>query len=160
MDPRKKGISHILFEKRWNVFVSAILIGIIGVITWPISIAFGRNAGLGITTPTSNLLQYLLTGDIYYINWGVFLVLGILIGSYVSAKLSGEFKLRIPDVKTVVRSALGGSLMGIGAVLAGGWPIGNGLVQTSIFTWQGWIALVTIILGTWFASHFIYKINN
>ena len=83
-------------------------------------------------------------------------MLGIFVGSFVGAKASGEFRLRTPDTKTVVRSAGGGILMGFGASLAGGCSIGNGLVMTSLMTWSGWVALLFMILGTWTASYFVF----
>lgn len=151
--PKKKGLSHLLFEKRWHPFFTATLVGLIAILAWPLSEATGRMHGLGITTPSANIVQYLVTGQISFINWGVFLVLGILIGSFLAAKASGEFRFRAPDVRTSLRSCSGGILMGIGASLAGGCTIGNGLVETAIFSWQGWISLPFMILGTWFAAH-------
>ncbi|MEG6532071.1 YeeE/YedE family protein [Caldibacillus thermoamylovorans] len=156
MKPKRSGLSHLLFEKRWHPFFSATLIGIIAIAAWPLSVATGRIAGLGITTPSANIIQYLITGDQSFINWGVFLVLGIFIGSFIAAKASGEFRFRMPDVKTGINSFIGGNLMGIGASLAGGCNIGNGLVMTAMMTWQGWIGLLFIILGTWTASYFVY----
>lgn len=46
--------------------------------------------------------------------------------------------------------------MGFGASVAGGCSIGNGLVATATLSWQGWIALASMILGTWFMSYFIF----
>ncbi|WP_100332571.1 YeeE/YedE family protein [Bacillus xiapuensis] len=154
MKPKKTGIAHLLFEKRWHPFVTATLIGLIAILAWPLSEATGRMFGLGITTPTANLLQYAISGDSSFLNWGVFLVLGILIGSYIAAKGSGEFRFRTPDAGTCLKSAGGGILMGIGASLAGGCSIGNGLVETALFTWQGWISLPFMILGTWTGAYF------
>src|SRR5690606_38682899 len=91
-----------------------------------------------------------------YINWGVFLVLGIFFGSYIAAKGSREFRFRMPDAKTGITSFIGGNLMGFGASLAGGCSIGNGLVMTAMMTWQGWFSLLFIILGTWTASYFVF----
>lgn len=156
LKPKKTGLAHILFEKRWNPFVTAVLIGLIATAAWPLSAATGRVFGLGITAPSANILQFLVSGDIDFINWGVFLVLGIFLGSFFGAKMSGEFRLRVPDTKTCVRSASGGLLMGFGASLAGGCSIGNGLVMTAMMTWSGWIALVFMILGTWTASYFVF----
>ncbi|MBV6539926.1 YeeE/YedE family protein [Ursidibacter maritimus] len=153
LKPKKSGIAHLLFEKRWNPFVTAILIGLIALIAWPLSISTGREFGLGITGPSANIMQYLVTGEHKFINWGVFLVIGILLGAFVAAKGSNEFRFRVPDVKTVLYSAFGGSIMGIGASLAGGCSIGNGLVETSFFSWQGWISLPIMILGTWFGAY-------
>lgn len=156
MKPKRTGLAHLLFEKRWHPFFTAALIGLIAILAWPLSVATGRVAGLGITTPSANILQFLVTGDQAFINWGVFLVLGIFLGSYIAAKASGEFRFRMPDAKTGIRSFMGGNLMGVGASLAGGCSIGNGLVMTAMMTWQGWIGLIFMILGTWTASYFIF----
>lgn len=152
--PKKQGIAHILFEKRWHPFVTATLVGLIALLAWAWSVPTGRNFGLGITGPSANIMQYLVTGESKFINWGVFLVLGILLGSFIAAKASNEFRFRVPDVTTVLRSALGGVVMGIGASLAGGCSIGNGLVETAFFSWQGWVSLPVMILGTWVAAYF------
>lgn len=156
MKPKRSGLAHFLFEKRWHPYFSATLIGLIAIAAWPLSVASGRIAGLGITTPSANIIQYLVTGDQSFINWGVFLVLGIFIGSYIAAKASGEFRFRMPDVKTGINSFVGGNLMGVGASLAGGCTIGNGLVMTAMMTWQGWVGLLFMILGTWTASYFVF----
>jgi hypothetical protein len=154
---KRKGLNHLLFEKRWHPFVTAILVGLIAILAWPLSEATGRMSGLGITTPSANILQYLVTGDSKkYVNWGVFLVLGIFVGSFIAAKGSREFRFRSPDAKTAVSSFVGGILMGFGASWAGGCSIGNGLVMTAMMTWQGWISLIFMILGTWTASYFVY----
>lgn len=152
--PKKQGIAHILFEKRWHPFVTATLVGLIALLAWAWSVPTGRNFGLGITGPSANIMQYLVTGESKFINWGVFLVLGILLGSFIAAKASNEFRFRVPDVTTVLRSALGGVVMGIGASLAGGCSIGNALVETAFFSWQGWVSLPVMILGTWVAAYF------
>lgn len=156
LPPKYSGLRHILFEKRWHPFVTATLVGIIAILAWPLSSATGREFGLGITAPSANILQFSVTGDMSYINWGVFLVLGILLGSYIAAKGSREFRFRMPDAKTGLTSFLGGNLMGFGASLAGGCSIGNGLVMTAMMTWQGWISLLFILLGTWTASYFVF----
>lgn len=155
LKPRKKGLAHLLFEKRWHPFVTAILVGLIAVLAWPMSEATGRMFGLGITGPSGNIMRYLITGDVKLLDWGVFLVLGILVGSYVAAKGSGEFRWRIPDMKTLRNNFIGGLLMGFGAGIAGGCTIGNGLVNTGLLTWQGWVATPCIILGTWTATYFL-----
>ena len=154
--PRKTGLAHLLFEKRWHPFITAIFVGIIAIVAWPISAASGRNASIGITTPSANILEYLITGDNVYINWAVFLVIGIMVGAFFAAKASKEFRLRVPDGRTCAASFLGGLTMGFGAVLGAGCTIGNGLIQTALMTWQGWTSLLFIILGTWTATYFAY----
>ncbi|WP_339320991.1 YeeE/YedE family protein [Paenibacillus sp. FSL W8-0194] len=157
MKAKRSGLNHLLFEKRWHPFFTAVLVGLIALLAWPLSEATGRMSGLGITTPSANLLQYLVTGDSdKFVNWGMFLVLGIFVGSFIAAKGSREFRFRAPDAKTAVSSFIGGILMGFGASWAGGCSIGNGLVMTAMMTWQGWVSLAFMILGTWTASYFVY----
>jgi len=154
--PKKTGLAHQLFERRWHPYFTGVLVGIVAIIAWPVSAETGRVFGLGITTPSANVLQFLVTGNDSFINWGVFLVLGILIGSFIAAKGGNEFRVRVPDATICVRSAAGGLLMGFGASIGGGCSIGNGLVMTAMMTWSGWIALLFMILGTWTASYFIF----
>ncbi|SIR57733.1 hypothetical protein SAMN05878482_104334 [Peribacillus simplex] len=154
MKPKKTGLAHILFEKRWHPFVTALLVGLIAIVAWPLSAMTGRMFGLGITAPSANILTFLITGDDALIDWGTFLVLGIFLGAFIAAKGSGEFRWRLPDMKTLRNNAMGGVIMGFGASVAGGCTIGNGLVNSALFAWQGWIAIVFFLLGTWVATYF------
>ncbi|MEE6272827.1 YeeE/YedE family protein [Georgenia wangjunii] len=153
LPPRRTGLAHLLLEKPWHAFGTAVLIGVIATVAWPLSAASGRNAGLGITTPSANVVSFLVTGDVELVDWGVFLVLGILVGAFIAAKASGEFRLRVPDATTVVRSISGGALMGVGAALAGGCTIGNAMVNTAQFSYQGWLSFGFMVLGTGVATH-------
>lgn len=156
LKPKYTGLRHALFEKRYHPFVAAIAVGLIALLAWPMSESTGRMHGLGITTPSANIVQFLLTGDTKLLDWGVFLVVGIFFGSYVAAKGAREFKWRLPDKKTIRNSVIGGAFMGFGASVAGGCSIGNGLVETAAMSWKGWIALGSMILGAWFMSYFIF----
>ena len=135
------------WQRPLGLWSAGILVGLIGVLAWPLSAATGRNDGLGITTPSANLMGFLITGAPQKLDWGVLLVLGLLAGSFLAAKATGEFRVRVPDAQTTVRAAVGGVLMGVGASLAGGCTVGNGMVQTGLFTVQGWVALIFIALG-------------
>lgn len=149
---KKKGLAHILTEAPWHVYATAVVVGALGVIAWPLSAATGRNDGLGITTPSANLFTGLVTGESARFDWGVMLVLGILVGAFIAARASGEFRLRVPDATQAARSVVGGVFMGVGAAWAGGCTVGNGMVQTSLFSYQGWVALLFIALGVGFAA--------
>lgn len=153
---RYTGVRYFLFEKRFHPFIAAIAVGLIALIAWPMSYSTGREGGLGITTPSAHIIQFLTTRDLSLIDWGVFLVLGIFLGSYVAARGAKEFKWRLPDIKTIRNSAIGGAFMGFGAAVAGGCSIGNGLVATAALSWQGWLGLASMILGTWFMSYFLF----
>lgn len=151
-----RGPKAMLNEPVWrrplHLYTAGALVGILGVIAWPLSAATGRNSGLGITTPSSDVISFLVTGNQKSLNWGTLLVIGILVGSFVAAKATGEFRVRVPDAVQAQRSIIGGALMGIGASWAGGCTVGNGMVQTSLFGYQGWVGLLFTGLGVGLAA--------
>ncbi|MCF4005884.1 YeeE/YedE family protein [Corynebacterium uropygiale] len=141
-----------LVSRPWHLYATALVVGVLGVVAWPLSAATGRNDSLGITTPSANLTRFLVTGDASRLDWGVLLVLGILLGSFLSARASGEFRVRVPDATQAGRSVIGGVFMGVGAAWAGGCTVGNGMVQTALWTYQGWLALAAITVGVFLAT--------
>src|SRR5690625_6959090 len=68
MQTQRSGLAHFLFEKRWHPFFPATLVGLIAILAWPLSAASGRVFGLGITAPSANILQFLVLGDVSFIN--------------------------------------------------------------------------------------------
>lgn len=145
------------FKRTWNPYVGGLLIGLLGVITWYFSAQTGRNYGYGISVPSANVVQYLVIGQQRYLNWGSLFVLGIPLGSFLMAKISGDFCLRMPEPKEALRRIFGGVVMGLGAALAGGCTVTNSLVATAYFSWQGWIATGCILLGCYMANKWIVK---
>ncbi len=153
LPPTRTGLAHWLFEKPWHPFVTAVLLGVIGIIAYPLSYASGRRAGLGITTPSSNLATGIVTGDsAKLLDWGTLLVVGIIVGSYIAAKGAGEFRLRVPDERQMVKSLLGGIAMGIGASLAGGCTIGGSFVGSAELSLNGWLSFAGFFLGVGVAA--------
>ena len=60
---QRTGLNHLLFEYAWNPLATGAIVGVIAIIAWPLSWASGRPDGLGITTPSANLVSVLVTGD-------------------------------------------------------------------------------------------------
>lgn len=135
--------------------ITGMLIGILGIIAWVFSAEAGRNFGYGVAVPSGNVIQYLITAQQRYFNWGTLFVIGIFAGSMISAVIRKEFRLRLPpDGITVVKRLIGGIVMGAGATLAGGCTVTNSLVATAYFSWQGWISTFMIMAGVWITSYF------
>lgn len=153
LPPTRTGLAYWLFEKPWHPFFSALLIGLIAIAAYPLSYASGRDSGLGITTPSANLASGIVAGDAdKLLNWGTLLVIGIIVGSYIAAKGAGEFRLRVPDEKQMVKSLLGGLAMGVGASLAGGCTIGGSMVGTAEMSINGWLSFAGFFLGVGLAA--------
>ncbi|OOF45862.1 YeeE/YedE family protein [Rodentibacter trehalosifermentans] len=145
------------FKSDWNPYLGGLLMGGLGVLAWYLSAQTGRNYGYGIAVPSANVVQYLVIGQQRYLNWGSLFVLGIPLGAFIMAKLSGDFQLRMPEPKEALRRIAGGVTMGFGAALAGGCTVTNALVATAYFSWQGWLATGCILMGCWGANKWLVK---
>lgn len=152
--PRKQGLAHWLFEARWHPFFSALLIGLIALLAWPSSLASGRVGGLGISGPSAQLFSLITAGKTGFFGWAGYLLTGIVAGALLAAWKSEELRWRFPGWPAMARSLAGGGLMGIGSGLAGGCMLGNTVVNTAWFSWQGWLFVPCILLGSWIVSWF------
>lgn len=152
---KKTGLSHLLFEARWHPFMTATIIGVIALLAWVSSLATGRVGGLGISGPSAQFVDLLLTGNQAFFKWPGLLLIGIVLGSFIAAKGSSEFRFRYPGHTVVTKSLFGGLLMGVGSGFAGGCLLGNALVGTAYMSWQGWLFIPMIILGSWMVNYFM-----
>ena len=149
-----RGAAYVLFEKKFHLFFGAVLIGLLGVLAWYLSAQTGRQFGFSVAVPSANVMEYLVTGQNGYLNWGSLFAVGILAGSFVSALLSGGLELKSLPANEYPKRVFGGFLMGIGAVLTGGCTVANCLVSVAYFSIQGWLATFMILLGCAVATKF------
>ncbi len=108
------------------------------------------------TGPSASLLYYLAHGDRGYLDWGVFEILGVPIGAFLAARWNQEFHWRAPKPQRLMQQALGGGLMGFGAVIAGGCNIGNSLTGLGILSLTSLVATIFLILGTWSGTYLFF----
>ncbi|MEL6979132.1 MAG: YeeE/YedE thiosulfate transporter family protein, partial [Pseudomonadota bacterium] len=81
-------------------------------------------------------------------SFGVGVVAGALVGSHLSARLRGELALEsFSAPQQTSRYLLGGAMMGVGGVLAGGCTIGAGLTGVSTLGLAPALALLAIMVG-------------
>src|SRR3989475_5828713 len=118
----------VLFGRPWSIWGSAVLVATVNVFLFafdrPWTASDGmRNGGdwvltvLGIVRRADLLAPWLYSGSL--LNGGV------LLGGLVAALLSSEFAIRLPPQGELAKGAIGGLLMGVGAVLAFGCNIGG-----------------------------------
>jgi len=146
-----------IFKKGYPYWVAGIVVGIVGIIGFVVS-AEGTPGGgsvMGITGGWMDLSLYLTTNDV--VVWAGFIILGIVLGAFISAIIAGEFKLRVPkDGKTLLIQLIGGLIMGFGAVTAAGCNITNvlgGVPQLSI---HSIVVGVFILLGCWIMTYLLF----
>lgn len=81
-------------------------------------------------------------------SFGVMLVLGVLAGSFVSARLRGEFKLEsFGSVRELGQHLTGAMLMGFGGVTAVGCSVGQGVTGLAMLSAGAVLAVTGICAG-------------
>lgn len=97
--------------------------------------------------PSAHTLMFFL--DKYAVlEFDVGLVPGVVIGSFLAAIATREFRFQgFSDESNMRRSMTGAVLMGFGAMLAGGCAIGAGVTGGSIFVGTAWLALFCMWVG-------------
>jgi hypothetical protein len=154
-----------LRRKRWSPFVVGTLIGVLSWITFlTMDKALGTSSSMvhmagAIEYPVSpgtvagpeanSYFQKEITEKTPLIDWQVMLVLGVLIGAFVSSRLSGDRKAeRVPalwqwrfgpsEAKSYAWAFGGGAVMLFGARMAGGCTSGHGIsgsLQLALSSW-------------------------
>jgi uncharacterized membrane protein YedE/YeeE len=146
-----------IFNTSYPWWVSGIAIGILNCVAWISSAAAGRNYPMGITAGWLGWLSFLLTWNITAFNWLVFMVVGVILGAFIAAIISKEFKIRIPkEPKTLLIQLLGGFLMGFGAVTAAGCNIGNFLSGIPMGSVGSLVVGIFIIIGCWAMTYIMF----
>jgi len=146
---------------------TGVLIGLLTVVAWWVSSYFGGAArGMSVSGPVREFFYVLLTKSthssfpefsflgIFRGSWGMFFILSVPFGAWLSALLLKEFKWKIPPAAEFLTVFFGSILMGIGAVIAGGCNLGHGVTGMSTMAVSSLVAITAIILGNWTMVYF------
>lgn len=103
---------------------------------------------LSFTLPFAETLFWTIASSAVPAGFGTGLIGGVLVGAFASSLLRREFKWASFDSPaTTGRYVLGGALMGLGGVLAGGCTLGAGLSGVATLSASALIAFGAIIVG-------------
>ena len=167
-----------LIMGRWSPYVVGIGIGLLSWVTFLLS-----DKPIGCSTAfsrTSGMIERLFRGERaeakpYYqkfvpsVDWEWMLVLGVFIGAFLSAKLSGEFQGQWVPAKWMatfgntpftrwIVALIGGTIMGIGARWAGGCTSGHGISGTRQLAVSRWLAVISFFIGGIATAMFMYNV--
>ena len=171
-------ITSILTETFWSPYAAGIGIGILSWFSFLIS-------GKPIATSTTfaragGKIENLITGKAgqrpYYkkiklnIEWQWMLVVGVVLGSFLSAILSGDFQIGVwvPSlwasafgdnaILRVVVAMAGGIILGFGARFGDGCTSGHGISGTLQLAVSSWISVIFFFIGGVMTAHIIYYV--
>jgi uncharacterized protein len=160
-------IGNPLVWYRWSPYASGIGIG---VLSWIAFLLMGKGLGASSSfVKTSGMIEKVFSEKkveqmAYYqklsprINSGWMIVAGIIAGSFLSAKLSGDFHLTaIPllweemfgnnSLIRIIVAFFGGMILIIGARWAGGCTSGHGITGTLQLAVSSWLAVIAFFVG-------------
>ncbi len=113
----------------------------------------GRMESMSLTTPVAywwDAFMYFSDGS-KRVSSGMVMVLGLLMGAFCSAQWQGTFRWEgFTQTADLGWHLLGGTLMGVGAVMAMGCSIGQGLSGLSTLSLGSALAVIGIVLGAVF----------
>jgi len=157
MNLLRRGYGAIFYEN-WPIWLGGVLLGIMSVITFAWARPWGvvgglRNwgdwffkvIGLYSQAPVSPLIS---TNSL--------IVLGLLWGSFASALLSKQFAIRMAPPFELLKGAVGGILMGIGAAMAGGCNVGGFYSAIGALSLSGIAMMIGLIMGAYLGLRYVY----
>ena len=139
-----------LFAAPWTVWPAALLVAVANVFLFafdrPFTASDGMRhwgdwvfVGLGAVRSSDLLPPWLYAGSL--------LNIGVAVGALVASLLSREFALRVPVRGEIVKGAVGGALLGVGAMLALGCNIGGFVSAVSALSLSGLVMMLGLAGG-------------
>lgn len=157
----------VFSQVRWSPYAVGVGIGLLSMLTFLVS-----NEAIGVSgafARTSGMIERLFRGKRveqkeYYrkfkpaVNWEWMFVAGLIIGSFTSAKLSGDFEIVwVPGrwladagssaLTRWLAAFIGGVIMGFGARWAGGCTSGHGISGTLQLAVSSWIVTIALFVS-------------
>ncbi|MDF1514621.1 MAG: YeeE/YedE thiosulfate transporter family protein, partial [Anaerolineae bacterium] len=163
---------------KWSPYITGAGIGLLACLTLLLSdrtlgcsTAFARFAGM-----VELRLRGKKTLDKPYfrkvvpeMNWDLMVIVGIVIGSFLSSIISGSFEFRwvpplfaqtfgnSPFLRLAV-TLVGGVILGFGSRWAGGCTSGHGISGTMQLTVSSWIAAICFFIGGIATAFLMYNV--
>jgi len=102
------------------------------------------------SAPLGETMLYAMTASGNTLSFGVGSVSGVLIGAFIGSLFKGHFRWEACEDPRELRRQIGGAaLMGVGAVLAAGCSIGQGMSAFSVLATSAPITLAAIFAGAY-----------
>ena len=99
----------------------------------------------------------LFRGEGIAITVDMLMIASLIVGSFVAAYASGDFRLRFPRKERLHNPVIGGLLMGVGSRLAPGCNIANLFSGVALLSTHSIVAGAGMIAGAYVMTHWLYR---
>ncbi len=113
--------------------------------------------------PISKTLDFFTHYKTSELNFGISMILGVLIGAFAMSKINKQYSLGCASnvkVNKLKNSMLGGALMGVGGVLSVGCTVGQGLTGFSTLAFASLLAIFSIFVSGSLMGLYLKKQNK
>jgi uncharacterized membrane protein YedE/YeeE len=165
-------------DKRfWSPYVAGALLGVTLLATFYIAgRGLGASGAITLVTAEStftiipefigrlNYFARYITPRAPLINWNLFLLIGVFVGSLASASFTGNFKVQLDKAKTMglgtrlLTSLIGGMLIGFASRLARGCTSGVALTGGAQLALSGWIFVIAMFAAGFIIASFLRRL--
>lgn len=144
--------------RSYNSIFWGLMIGLVIVSGW-IGTAWISANGFGaepiethtFAAPIGDSLFWAMTASGHTLSFGVGSVFGVLLGAWIGAFFKGHFRWEAcEDPRELRRQIFGAAIMGVGAILAMGCSIGQGIAAFSVLSYSAPLTLAAIFAGASF----------
>ncbi|MCB1411916.1 MAG: YeeE/YedE family protein [Xanthobacteraceae bacterium] len=147
--------AHEAFRKSWGQIAAGVTIGLLVAGAWFATGYIGADdfnpvpvTSLTFVAPIAESVQYVMLSTGLTVSFGIALVGGVILGSFLTAIVSGRFRLDgYTSPQHMVRSIGGAALMGAGGAMALGCSVGQGLTGVSTLALASFLAATGIVVG-------------
>ncbi|MBI2914453.1 MAG: selenium metabolism membrane protein YedE/FdhT [Firmicutes bacterium] len=160
-----KRFSRIVFVDYWPYWAGTVAAGILNVLLfavsgsiWGVTSEFTRWGGHLLRLAGVDVSGWLYFQEIRMLGlpWeqtSGWLVIGMFLGAFAGALVSGNFKIRVPRQKIrLLQGFVGGTLSGFGARLAMGCNLGSFFSAIPQFSFHGWLFMAGLFAGTYIGT--------
>ncbi len=103
------------------------------------------------SAPVGESILYVMTASGRTLTFAVGSITGVWLGAFIGSLIKGHFRWEAcEDPRELRRQILGAALMGVGAVLAMGCTVGQGITAFSTLTYSAPVTFVAIFFGAAF----------
>jgi uncharacterized membrane protein YedE/YeeE len=130
----------------WDWRKTGIWVGMASTLAWPASALAERHFGLAVVPGTTALVSVVAgnSGPV----WDLVLVLGVLMGGWLAARSNGVVALRAPSPQSLAKRFAGGIGLGVGASIATGCTVGQGLTGLALLAPSSFAVMAAIFAGS------------
>ena len=160
----------IFISKGWkhspdkSMLFVGIIVGLLVICSWYVTGVLAQDefdptnpSAITISGPLARFGYIITSGRIPALSFSISFVIGIAVVSLLLALTTKQFKITAPQKGMVKMALLGGSLMGIGAILAYGCNIGQGLSGISTLSMESLLAVIGMVVGISIAAKWLEK---